>query len=63
MTDINQKLQALIDKESQKANIHSVLLGMHLKMGASTFKARQAMLRHRIARTSSPVSLKCIPRQ
>jgi len=31
MTNINQKLQALIDKESQKARTHSVLLGVQSK--------------------------------
>jgi len=38
MTDINQKLQALIDKESQKANIHSVLLGVQSKDGRINFQ-------------------------
>ena len=38
MTDINQKLQALIDKESQKANIHSVLLGVQSKDGHINFQ-------------------------
>lgn len=38
MTNINHKLQALIDKESQKANIHSILLGVQSKDGRINFQ-------------------------
>ena len=38
MTDINQKLQALIDKESRKAKTHSVLLGVQSKDGRINFQ-------------------------
>jgi len=38
MTNINQKLQALIDKESQKTNIHSILLGVQSKNEGVNFQ-------------------------
>ena len=38
MNDINQKLQALIDAESRKANTHSVLLGVQSKDGHINFQ-------------------------
>jgi len=38
MTSINQKLQALINKESNKANTHSVLLGVQSDNGQINFQ-------------------------
>jgi len=39
MTDINQRLQKLVDKESRKANTHSVLLGVQSANNSINFQS------------------------